>query len=59
MIVPGVDERPSQVLMNMDTGFMEGRERLKVYHQALMAGLVSGAGKCSTNLAKVKGNYRS
>ena len=38
--VPGMDGRPSQMPINMDAGFMEGREHLKVYHQALM-GLIS------------------
>jgi hypothetical protein len=42
----------------MDAGFMEGREHLKVYHQAPMAGLCRTE-KSSTNLTKVKVNYRS
>ena len=29
--LPGVDGRPSQLPIDMDTGFMEGREHLKVY----------------------------
>jgi hypothetical protein len=36
------DGRPSQLPINMAAGFMEGREHLKVYRQALMAGLCEG-----------------
>uniref|UniRef100_A0A8D1F2I0 Core shell protein Gag P30 domain-containing protein n=1 Tax=Sus scrofa TaxID=9823 RepID=A0A8D1F2I0_PIG len=55
--VPGADGRPTQLQNEIDMGFpltrpgwdyntAEGRESLKIYHQALVAGL--------TNLAKVK-----
>ena len=61
--VPGVDGRPTAQSHLMDEGFsllrpnwdfeqMEGRERLREYRQALMAGLRAAAEKL-TNLAKV------
>ena len=61
--VPGVDGRPTTQPHLMDEGFpllrpnwdferAEGRERLRVYRQALMAGLRAAARK-PTNLAKV------
>ena len=61
--VPGVDGRPTAQPHLMDEGFpllrpnwdferVEGRERLRVYRQTLMAGLQATARK-PTNLAKV------
>ena len=61
--VPGADGRPTAQPHLMDEGFpllrpnwdfewVEGRERLRVYHQTLMAGLRATARK-PTNLAKV------
>ena len=61
--VPGVDRRPIAQPHLMDEGFpllrpnwdferVEGRERLQVYRQTLMAGLRATARK-PTNLAKV------
>jgi hypothetical protein len=62
--VPGDDGRPTTLpnpiddrfplnRPNWDYGNAEGRERLRVYHQTLMAGLWMAA-RCPTNLAKVK-----
>ena len=63
--VPGVDGRPTAQPHLVDKGFpllrpnceldferVEGRERLRVYRQTLMAGLQAAARK-PTNLAKV------
>jgi len=62
--VPGADGRPTQLQNEIDMGFpltrpgwdyntAEGRESLKIYHQALVAGL-RGASRRPTNLTKVK-----
>ncbi|XP_057349866.1 uncharacterized protein LOC130681252 [Manis pentadactyla] len=62
--VPGTDGRPSQLPHDIERGFPltrpnwdfnspEGRERLTIYRQALVAGL-RGAARCPTNLAKVR-----
>ena len=61
--VPGADRRPTAQPHLVDEGFpllwpnwdfelVEGRERLRVYRQTLMAGLRAAARKL-TNLAKV------
>ncbi|XP_057349869.1 formin-1-like [Manis pentadactyla] len=63
--VPGVDGRPTQNPAIIEEGFPltrpdwdfntpEGKEHLKVFRQALMAGL-RGAARRPTNLAKVRG----
>ncbi|XP_073079445.1 uncharacterized protein [Manis javanica] len=62
--VPGTDGRPSQLPHDIERGFPltrpnwdfnspEGRERLTIYRQALVAGL-RGATRRPTNLAKVR-----
>ncbi|KAK1327392.1 LOW QUALITY PROTEIN: hypothetical protein QTO34_014196 [Cnephaeus nilssonii] len=62
--VPGTDGRPTQLPHIIETAFplsrpdwdfntAEGRERLIVYHQTLVAGL-RGAARRPTNLAKVR-----
>ncbi|XP_073075517.1 uncharacterized protein [Manis javanica] len=62
--VPGTDGRPSQLPHDIERGFLltrpnwdfnspEGRERLTIYRQALVAGL-RGAARHPTNLAKVR-----
>uniref|UniRef100_A0A7N9D5W1 CCHC-type domain-containing protein n=1 Tax=Macaca fascicularis TaxID=9541 RepID=A0A7N9D5W1_MACFA len=62
--VPGPGGLPTQLPNEIDEGFpltrpdwdyetAPGRESLRIYHQALLAGL-KGAGKCPTNLAKVR-----
>lgn len=62
--VPGADGRPTQLQNEIDMGFpltrpgwdyntAEGRESLKIYRQALVAGL-RGASRRPTNLAKVR-----
>ena len=61
--MPGVDGRPTiqpnlieegfpLVRLNWDFKRAEGKERLRVYHQSLMAGL-RGAARKPTNLAKI------
>ena len=60
----GANRLPTQLLNEIDAGFPltctdwdpnrpEGRERLTVFHRALVAGL-RGAGRCPINLAKVR-----
>ena len=62
--VPGADGRPTQLQNVIDAGFpltrpgwdyntAKGRESLKIYRQALVAGL-RGAARRLTNLAKVR-----
>ena len=62
--VPGTDGRPLQLPHDIERGFPltrpnwdfnspEGRERLTIYHRALVAGL-RGAARRPTNLAKVR-----
>uniref|UniRef100_A0A7N9CEZ5 CCHC-type domain-containing protein n=1 Tax=Macaca fascicularis TaxID=9541 RepID=A0A7N9CEZ5_MACFA len=62
--VPGPGGLPTQLPNEIDEGFpltrpdwdyetAPGRESLRIYRQALLAGL-KGAGKCPTNLAKVR-----
>ncbi|XP_072622537.1 uncharacterized protein [Vulpes vulpes] len=62
--VPGADGRPTQlpdeiedvfplVCPTWDCDTAAGRERLRLYRQVLLAGL-KGAGRCPTNLAKVR-----
>ena len=62
--VPGEDGCPSLLPVDIDAGFPltrpnwdfntpEGGEHLKIYRQALMAGL-KGSAHCPTNLTKVR-----
>ncbi|XP_029417169.1 uncharacterized protein LOC115069525, partial [Nannospalax galili] len=62
--VPGADGRPTQLPNEIEAAFpltrpawdfntAEGREHLRLYRQVLVAGL-QGAGRCPTNLAKVR-----
>ncbi|XP_029422110.1 uncharacterized protein LOC115071346 [Nannospalax galili] len=62
--VPGADGKPTQLPNEIEAAFpltrpawdfnkAEGREHLRLYRQVLVAGL-QGAGRCPTNLAKVR-----
>nr|AAL87855.1 group specific antigen [Porcine endogenous retrovirus] len=62
--VPGADGRPTQLQNEIDMGFpltrpgwdyntAEGRESLKIYRQALVAGLVRGPSRRPHNLGKL------
>ena len=62
--IPGINGAPINLPNEINAGFpldrpdwdynmAQGREKLTVYHQALVAGL-KGVARCPTNLAKVR-----